>query len=510
MADLDADLLEYLSPEEKAKFDALLKPVRQLWTPALENKPQQDAYASEATILGYGGAAGGGKSDLGIGLALTSHQKTAIFRQNGTELVAIVDRVAAIVGHRDGLNQTTGVWRTKRPGGSKIQLEFGSFPNPDDEKKYQGRDHDLLHFDEAQNMRERAVRFLLGWLRTVDPDQRCRAVLTFNPPTSAVGRWVISFFAPWLDRTHRNPAKPGELRWFTTLDGADVEVDGPDRFDHKGESITPQSRTFIPSRVSDNPYLAGTEYEAQLQSLPEPLRSQMLKGDFEAGMEDDPWQTIPTHWVEAAMKRWTKPNRLTEMQSIGVDVAMGGADQTVIARRHEDQWFDEPIVYSGRECIDGPTIAGFIVSAVRNRAVVHIDVFGVGAQPFGHLMGFGQQSIGVNFGDPAGGTDQSGKFRFKNLRSQLWWEMREALDPSANTGIALPPDQRLLADLTAPVFEVIGSLIQVEGRKQIVKRLGRSPDFGTAYILAQMTTPRQDRVDALSRKRERYDPYLNM
>jgi hypothetical protein len=62
------------------------------------------------------------------------------------------------------------------------------------------------------------------------------------------------------------------------------------------------SRTFIPSRVSDNPYLMGTGYMTQLQSLPEPLRSQMLYGDFKAGVQDDPWQVIPTAWVEAAMR----------------------------------------------------------------------------------------------------------------------------------------------------------------------------------------------------------------
>ena len=91
---------------------------------------------------------------------------------------------------------------------------------PGDETKYQGRPHDLLLFDEAQNMRERAVRFLLGWLRSVNPDQRKRVLLTFNPPTDAIGQWVVSFFGPWLDDAHRNPADPGEIRWFTTLDGA--------------------------------------------------------------------------------------------------------------------------------------------------------------------------------------------------------------------------------------------------------------------------------------------------
>jgi hypothetical protein len=54
-----------------------------------------------------------------------------------------------------------------------------------------------------------------------------------------------------------------------------------------------------------------------LQSLPEPLRSQMLYGDFRAGVQDDPWQVVPTAWVEAAMARWKKPEVLAEMLSDG-------------------------------------------------------------------------------------------------------------------------------------------------------------------------------------------------
>ena len=45
---------------------------------------------------------------------------------------------------------------------------------------------------------------------------------------TAEGAWVISYWGPWLDPGHPNPAKPGELRWFTTIDGKDVECSGPE------------------------------------------------------------------------------------------------------------------------------------------------------------------------------------------------------------------------------------------------------------------------------------------
>lgn len=508
-AAFDPALLAYLTDEERAELDSLLTSDKTLWRPL--PGPQTIAYESQADIIGYGGAAGGGKTDLACGKALTSHRKIGIFRLNGTELTGVLDRITELLGGRNGYNGKDNIWRTRRVDGVPIQVEFGSFPNPDDEKKYQGRPHDLLVFDEAANMRESAVRFLLGWLRTTVPGQKCQALLTFNPPTTAEGRWIIQFFAPWLDKKHPNPAEPGELRYFATVDGKDVEVDSGKPFTHNGELITPLSRTFIPSRISDNPYLMGTGYMAQLQSLPEPLRSQMLYGDFQAGMEDDPWQVVPTAWAEAAMARWKRPDKLAPMDSLGVDVARGGKDNTILARRH-GMWFDEALAYPGTATPDGPTIAGLVVSALRDRAPIHIDVIGVGSSPYDFLNEMGQQVLGVNVAESALGMDKSGRLRFKNQRSELWWRMREALDPANNTGIALPPDQRLLADLCAPTWKLVGQTVAVASREEILDKIGRSPDYASAYCLALMDTPKRSIMQELGRynKREEYDPYSKL
>ena len=468
-------------------------------------------------------------TDLACGLALTKHEKTMILRENGTELTGVIDRLTELLGGRDGYNGQDKIWRTTTPDGKPRQIEFGSYPNPGDEAKYQGRPHDLLVYDEAANHRESAVRFLMGWLRTTTPGQRCRALLTFNPPTTAEGRWIIDFFGPWLNKKHPNPAKPGELRWFATIAGKDIEVPDNRPFILKGdkrvylfdpeqhrpeEIVKPMSRTFIPSRVSNNPYLMGTGYVTTLQALPEPLRSQMLNGDFNAGIQDDPWQVIPTAWVEAAMARWQPKLPKPPMDSMGVDVARGGKDNTVLSPRHGN-WYDELITYPGSATPNGPQTAGLVIAATRDNAPIHIDVIGVGSSPYDFLREANQQVIGVNVAEGATATDKSGRLRFFNLRSQLWWQMREALDPSSNTGIALPNDPRLLADLTAPKWCLRGSIVQVESRDEIVKRIGRSPDFASAVILAQMDTPKMAEVKRameLTRKEVRgeYDPYGSM
>lgn len=495
---------------ERSKLERALLLARELkrrnpWRPLAG--PQSMAYASKADIIGYGGAAGGGKTDLACGKALMQHRKVMMLRRVGTELTGIEDRLEELIGNKNGYNGQKKIWRLTRPDKVAMQIEFASLPNAGDERGYQGRPHDFLVFDEAANFLESQVRFLLGWLRTTTPGQKCQALLTFNPPTSAEGRWIIEFFAPWLDPKHPIPAQPGELRWFATIEGKDVEVESGEPFTHQGEVITPLSRTFIPSRVSDNPYLMGTGYMATLQALPEPLRSQMLYGDFQAGMEDDPWQVCPTAWVEAAMARWKPRSPKPTMDSMGVDVARGGRDNTIIARR-ADMWFDEALAYPGTATPDGPTVAGLVIASNRDHAPIHLDVIGVGSSPYDFLNTARQHVIGVNVSEKALGTDRSGRLRFFNQRSELWWKFREALDPANNTGIQLPPDNRLRADLCAPTWQLAGAVVKVEGRDEIEKRIGRSPDWASAYILALMDSPKLAKIDEIRRGRvKEYDPY---
>jgi hypothetical protein len=520
------DLLDYLPKHKRDELQRLIEEDPELWRPL--PGPQSAAFSSPADIVGYGGAAGGGKTDLACGLTLTSHRKIGIFRRNGTELEPIVDRIATLYGNRDGFNGQKNVWRLKRPDGTPVLIEFCSYPNLGDEQKQQGHDRDLYVFDEASNQRESQVRFVMGWLRSTFPGQRKRVLMTFNPPTDVEGRWIVRYFAPWLDKKHKNPAKPGELRWFAVdTDGEDIEVpddrpfvwddDGErcydfDEADYQGERSVrlqrPMSRTFIPSRVTDNPFLANSGYVRNLQSLPEPLRSMMLFGDFSAGLEDDPFQVIPTQWVEDAMKRWRRKKKRKPMDSMGVDIARGGKDKTILFRRH-GMWIDDPIVYPGENTPDGATTSGLIIAALRDQAPIHIDVVGVGSSPYDFLRNANQQVIGINAGNKTEETDKAGVLAFGNKKTAMWWKLREALDPTNNTGIQLPDCPELLADLTLPKWDISGRVITMWTRKQMVERLGRSPDYGSALVLAMEDTPKRELFNKLlikKKKKRGHDP----
>ena len=474
-------LMQYLTPEERAELDSLLTEGLPIWMPQVG--PQLAALESLADVLFYGGSAGGGKTDLLLGAATTQHEHSIIFRREAVQLVGLEERMTKILGSRKGYNSQTGVWRLPE---DRV-MELGSVKEPDDWMKYQGRAHDLKGFDEITHFTETQFRTLIGWMRSDNPEVRQRVICAGNPPTSADGEWVIRYWAPWLDPLHPNPAKPGELRWFVTDEkGEDMEVSSPQPVKVGRELMTPKSRTFISSNVDDNLFLQVTGYKATLQALPEPLRSQMLRGDFMAGRTDPVWQLIPTEWVKAAQARWKERDQKGAMTALGFDPSRGGQDKSSAARRH-GQWFDRLVTAPGAVTKDGPTAAGFVAPLVRDGAPIALDSIGIGSSALDFLAGLGLNVHPVVGSEASSLMDKAGQLHFKNKRAEYYWRLREALDPTAPDPIALPPDSELLGDLTAPRYKVVtmgkGAAIQISSKDDIRDVLGRSPDKGDSVAM---------------------------
>lgn len=449
--------------------------------------PQSDAYFSDADELFFGGQAGGGKSDLGIGLALNEHEISLILRRTNKEASKLLLRAIDIYGTMAGVNKQTGI---HTPDGRRIDI--GGCEHEHDKQKRKGTPHDLYVFDEITDFTESQYVFITTWNRSAKPGQRCRVVCTGNPPTTPEGLWVIKRWAAWLDLNHPNPAQPGELRWYTNgPDGQEIEVDGPGPHVINGESIIARSRTFIPSALSDNPDLASTNYGSVLAGLPEDLRKAYRDGIFTTAMSDDAFQAIPTAWVKAAQARWKDtPPTGVPMCSMGVDVAQGGRDRTVLAIRH-DGWYAPLIAYPGKDTPDGKVVAGLVIKHRRDGAEVIVDLGGGwGGDAYGHLKENGIDTKG--YMGVKGSTKRSSDhvFKFKNVRTEAYWRFREALDPSQPQGstIMLPPDNELVADLCAPRYRVVGKIdkavLELESKNDVCDRLGRSTDKGDAAVMA--------------------------
>jgi hypothetical protein len=448
-----------------------------VWQPQLG--PQSDAYNSPADIIGYGGAAGGGKSFLGLGFATTKHRRSIIFRRVFPSVRGLIEDSRQILTRpSDRYNDTLHIWRTA----DGRMVEFGAAQYETDRKKHMGQARDLFVFDEATEFSESIVRFLIGWNRTTVPDQKCRVLLTFNPPMDDAGDWVTRFFAPWLDKQHHNPAQDGELRWFAMVDGEEKEV-APEPFEHNGETIQPKSRTFYHASLRDNPILAQTGYGATIDAMPEPLRS-LLRGNFDAARVLDPWQVIPGDWVRLAQKRWRERGRPDVLCScLGVDVARGGIAKTVLAKRYAN-WVAPLKKYPGKATPNGPSVAALVQAEIEGEEIVQIDAIGVGTSPYDILRENGVNVKPVISSEGSKQTDRTKKLKFRNLRAEMWWKFREALDPANGDDLMLPDDPELLADLCAPKWKLSTAGILIESKDEIVERIGRSPDCGDAVVMA--------------------------
>jgi hypothetical protein len=479
---LDPEEPEDLKKRREIEKLALDATAHMRWVP--NPGPQTEAYYCEADQLLYGGEAGGGKSDLLIGLATQEHQRSLLLRRLNKDVSWLVDRTAEVMDTRKGYNGQDDRWTM--PDGRVI--DYSGCQHPGDEQRSKGRPKDFIGFDEASDFLEGQVSFIIGWLRSTIKGQRCRVVFATNPPTSVDGEWIVRWFAPWVDPAHPlYPYPVGKLLW--TCRGDDDEwlwFDEPGPQQVGNRQVKTFSRTFIRSGLSDNPALANTNYRTQLQAMPEELRRRYERGEFTAGADDDEFQVIPTEWIRLAQERWTPDGgRSVPMTSMGVDVAQGGKDMTVFSRRH-GSWFDNLLTWKGIETTDGPAVAGRILQHVRDAAQVNIDLGGGwGGSAFDHLKGLEIATFGFVPSAQSTGRTRDGKLSFLNLRAEAIWKFREAMDPGNRDPVAMPPDPQLRADLACYRWQLRSNgVIQIESKEDIKKRLGRSPDRGDAVILA--------------------------
>ena len=506
-----SDWFNSLTNQEKQELALRLKSAPRVGP---QPGPQTRAFNSQAKVVGYGGAAGGGKTGLCAIKAVLKHNRTVIFRKDAKQLRQFVDDLVRFVGSDRGLNRGHGVMYL--PGNEGHMVEWGGLGDPGSEQAWRGRAHDLMIVDEATEVQENKIRFLMAWNRTHLKNQLCQTLLTFNPPGGpddpggGAGRWVMDFFAPWLDERHPNPAKSGEVRYFyRDSGGIEREADGDEpimvRMGNEDRWVTPQSRTFIFARVEDNKYL-GADYVSALEALEEPWRTKYLLGSFSSHVIDHEQQVLPSAWVDDAMDRFRELERNGElhiyrskpMSALGVDVARGGRDWTVIARRHGWFW-DDLLVHKGASTPDGESVAALCIKAARDGAGICIDSGGVGASPYDVLCSGYREVHGVRGQMTKCLPDLGFNERCKNLRSALWWMLRKVLDPKNKLGAILPPNNRLRKELVSVLYREDLNKFVVDRKEEVKMRLGHSTDYADAVIYSLYNSKNTSGSEAIYR-----------
>jgi hypothetical protein len=151
------------------------------WVPS--PGPQTEAYFCAADILLYGGEPGGGKTSLILGLAFNCHERSLIMRRQYTDLGRIIEDLKVINGGDKGYS---GAPHPKLQREGKV-IDLRAAARVGDEQHLMGDRHDFIGLDEGTQFSYGQVRFLLGWLGTINPNQRTRMVIATNPPLTVGG-----------------------------------------------------------------------------------------------------------------------------------------------------------------------------------------------------------------------------------------------------------------------------------------------------------------------------------
>lgn len=226
------------------------------------------------------------------------------------------------------------------------------------------------------------------------------------------------------------------------------------------------------------------EQMAKLWGRDSALYRNRVLGEF---ADADETSVVKLDWIEAANERWhvwkddaTASGYVT---AAAVDVARFGDDKTIIALRCGD--VVARLHDLGNVAITHTTGVCKGYSSSWPSALFVVDVVGLGAGVVDGLREWNTPTVAFVANGRSDQRDRTGSFGFTDQRSAAWWSLRELLDPQYGSTVALPPDDELTGDLTAPTWEVTsGGKIKVESKRDFRKRVGRSPDKGDAVVMA--------------------------
>lgn len=123
------------------------------------------------------------------------------------------------------------------------------------------------------------------------------------------------------------------------------------------------------------------------------------------------------------------------------------------------------------------TVMQFVMLHNINPGNIGIDGVGVGAGTVNALKEIGVNT--VNLMGSASPFNNGNIEKFANLRSQMYWQLREDL----RTGvITLPNNIRLVSELTSIKWKLQNDKITIESKDEIKRRIGHSPNLADATV----------------------------
>jgi len=189
-----------------------------------------------------------------------------------------------------------------------------------------------------------------------------------------------------------------------------------------------------------------------------------VRGVFPRAASD---QLIPENVIENSASVEVEPrDYINHPKLLGVDVARGGGDDSVITMRQGPK----AEILGTYQLNDLMKLAGKVVETFARERADHIfiDSTGLGAGIYDRLVQLGMPVTGVSFG-----TKAIDKRMYSNTRAELWGRMKSWMED----GGSIPRDNKLMEELKQQSYGYTEQLqIQLESKKAMKGRGLESPD----------------------------------
>jgi hypothetical protein len=424
----------------------------------------QAIFSRQYTRVLYGGAMGGGKTYLICALLillarLYPGSRWAIIRETHTKIKRNVLGTWNKVAPKDFCGPVVDM-KVKCTNGSVIEFVAVYEKEDPDLNVLRGLELDGAVVDEANEISKKAYDFL----------------------GTRVGRWTSKYAVkqpPAFVLCTCNPTKewPKEVFYDSWAEG----------------SLSPPL-LYVPAKIYDNPHIPQANLDG-LALLPDDIRYAMVEGNWDYA--DDPTQMIKSRWIIDATKR---PSKGGNDIKLGVDVATSprGDEQVIANMRGHRLWRID-----GERGIPIPETARRLATRVQQERIrpsnITIDVIGLGVGVAQGMRENYSMSPSAFIGNATAVTKDK-YFNFFNRRSEGYWHLRRGFDPDDpdHWGLSFDPSlpsrhpeayKKLTSDLIVPRYSMDSErTIRVEGKKEIKRRLGRSPDYSDALMMANAPT----------------------